>query len=144
MKGSEPRSSEASGRAGAWLGREDVRTFLDPGTSVTGKLSFTAPTRIEGQLKGEVRASGLLMIGASAQVEAEVQAKTLIIEGQLRGEVRGADRVEIKTGGCLVGSVETRILVVNEGGHLEGDCKMPQGSASSESLASRTIERSGA
>ncbi len=126
MKEKPLTGGDTSGRPEAWIGRGEVRTFLDPGTSVTGKLSFSAPTRIEGQLKGEVHASGLLMVGAGARVEAQVEAQTLIIEGRVKGEVKGAERVEIKPGGELIGSVETRVLVVEEGGHLEGDCRMPQ------------------
>ena len=48
---------------GAW---KDVRVSLGPDAEVTGKLSFATPTRIEGKLKGELRASDLLVIGSQA------------------------------------------------------------------------------
>ncbi len=52
---------------GTW---QDVRVSLGPDAEVTGKLSFATPTRIEGKLKGELRASDLLVIGAQAVVQA--------------------------------------------------------------------------
>src|SRR5947207_2989351 len=45
----------------AW---QEVRVSLGPDAEVTGKLSFTVPTRIEGKLKGEVRATDLLAVDA--------------------------------------------------------------------------------
>ena len=87
----------------AW---QEVRVSLGPDAEVTGKLSFTVPTRIEGKLKGEVRATDLLVVGPQAIVHASVQAEKLIVLGEIRGEVRQASRVEICTGGRLFGDVE--------------------------------------
>src|SRR4029077_1126945 len=42
---------------------EDVRVSLGSDAEVTGKLSFASPTRVEGKLKGEIRASDLLVVG---------------------------------------------------------------------------------
>src|SRR3989442_9722862 len=83
---------------GAW---QDVRVSLGPDAEVTGKLSFATPTRIEGKLKGELRASDLLIIGAQAVVQANVHAEKLIVLGEVRGQVEGASRVEICAGGGL-------------------------------------------
>lgn len=101
-----------------------LRPSLGPDTSVTGRLSFTAPTRIDGKLRGEVRASDLLVIGEQGYVEGIVRAPKLIVLGEVRGDVRGAERVEIGPGGRLMGSVETHSLVVKEGGCLDGDCRI--------------------
>ena len=101
-----------------------LRPSLGADTSVAGKLSFTAPTRIDGRLKGEVRASDLLVVGERGYVEGQVRALKLIVLGEVRGDVRGAHRVEIAPGGRLCGSVETHSLVVSEGGCLDGDCRI--------------------
>ena len=106
---------------GSW---QDVRVSLGPDAEVTGKLSFATPTRIEGKLKGELRASDLLVIGAQAIVQANVQAEKLVVLGEVRGNVQGATRVEICAGGRLYGDVETKSLVVQEGATFEGRSKM--------------------
>jgi len=67
----------------AW---QEVRVSLGPDAEVTGKLSFTVPTRIEGKLKGEVRATDLLVVGPQAIVHASVQAE------KLRGPAGGSRR----------------------------------------------------
>src|SRR5437773_10639353 len=102
---------------GAW---QDVRVSLGPDAEVTGKLSFATPTRIEGKLKGELRASDLLIIGAQAEVQANVHAEKLIVLGEVRGQVEGASRVEICAGGRLFGDTETKCLAAQEDGSFEG------------------------
>lgn len=106
---------------GAW---QDVRVSLGPDAEVTGKLSFAVPTRIEGKLKGEIRASDVLVIGPQAIVHATVHADRLIVLGEVRGQVTGAGRVEICAGGRLFGDVETKALVVQEGATFEGRSRM--------------------
>ncbi|MFQ5667186.1 MAG: polymer-forming cytoskeletal protein [Candidatus Binatia bacterium] len=99
-----------------------LRPALGRDTHVSGRLSFTVPTRIDGRLRGEVRATKLLVVGEHAVVEGIVRAFKLVVLGEVRGEVRGAQRVEVGTQGRLLGTVETRSLVVKEGGCLDGDC----------------------
>ena len=106
---------------GAW---QDVRVSLGPDAEVTGKLVFAVPTRIEGRLKGELRATDLLVIGTHAIVHAHVHADRLVVLGEVRGQVTGATRVEICPGGRVFGEIETRALVVREGGRFEGRSKM--------------------
>lgn len=101
-----------------------LRPSLGPDTSVSGRLSFSVPTRIDGKLRGEVRASELLVVGEDAIVEGVVRAAKLVVLGEVRGDVRGAERVEIGPGGRLMGTVETHSLVVKEGGCLDGDCRI--------------------
>ncbi len=106
---------------GAW---QDVRVSLGPDAEVTGKLSFATPTRIEGKLKGELRATDLVIIGPQAVVQANVHAQKLIVLGEVRGQVEGATRVEICAGGRLFGDIDTKCLVVQEGATFEGRSRM--------------------
>ncbi len=101
-----------------------LRSSLGHDTVVSGRLSFTVPTRIDGTLRGEVRASEMLVVGEDAIVEGVIRALKLVVLGQVRGEVRDAERVEIGAGGRLIGTVETHSLVVHEGGCLDGDCRI--------------------
>jgi cytoskeletal protein CcmA (bactofilin family) len=105
----------------AW---QDIRVSLGSDAEVTGKLSFVGPTRIEGKLRGQVRAADLLVIGAHACVEATVRADRLVILGEVRGRIEGAGRVEVCAGGRLLGDVETRCLVIEEGATFEGNARM--------------------
>lgn len=104
------------------------QTFLRPSlgrdTSVTGRLSFEAPTRIDGTLRGEVRAGDLLVIGETGLVEGVVRAVKLIVRGQVHGEIRGAQHVEIAAGAVVTGMIEAHSLIVHDGARLDGDVRI--------------------
>lgn len=101
-----------------------VRQSLGRETTVTGKLSFNAPTRIDGVLNGEVRASDLLVIGEEGKVDGAVRAQQLLVLGEVRGEVHVEGRTEIGATGRLTGTLRSEHLVVHAGAFLEGDCKI--------------------
>jgi len=103
---------------------DDVRVSLGPDAEITGRLSFVEPTRVEGKLKGEVRAANLLVVGPQAEVHATVRADKLVVMGEVRGEVLGAARVEVCAGGKLFGDVETKSLVIQEGAVFQGRSTM--------------------
>lgn len=106
---------------------DEVRVSLGPDAEITGRMSFVEPTRVEGKLKGEVRAADLLVVGPQAEVHATVRADRLVVMGEVRGEVLGASRVEVCSGGKLFGDVETKSLVIQEGAVFEGRSRMGAG-----------------
>ncbi len=106
------------------IGWHEIRTFLDPGTQVSGKLNFTTPTRIEGRLRGEVRANDLLVVAVGGSLHGTIWPRTLIVAGEVRGQILGADKVEVQPGGRVVGIIEARELIVPEGAHVEADCRI--------------------
>ena len=106
---------------GRW---EDIRVSLGPDAEVTGKLSFATPTRIEGRLTGQIKASDVLVVGPHAHIEASIEASELIVMGEIQGEVQATTRVEICSGGKVFGDVQTKTLVIREGAVFEGYCRM--------------------
>jgi len=100
------------------------RALLCEDSEVSGKLSFSGPTRIDGRLRGDVRGTDLLVIGESGHVHGTIRASTLVVLGRVDGDIVGADRVEIGPRGAFNGTIETRALVVHDGGQLDGDCRV--------------------
>jgi cytoskeletal protein CcmA (bactofilin family) len=107
-----------------FLRETEVRTSIGPDAVINGKLSFNTPTRIEGRLKGELRCTELLIIGTTAVVEGSVRADELRIEGIVRGDVLETRKVEVCPQGQLFGRVVASRLIVRDGGHFEGQCKV--------------------
>ena len=107
-----------------FLRDNDIRTSLAPDAVITGKLSFTTATRIEGKLKGELHCTQLLIIGPTAVVEGWVKADVLQIEGVVRGEIVDTRKVEIRSGGKFTGRLQSQTLVIRDGGVFDGECRM--------------------
>lgn len=114
-----PAAPAAAAAAPGAEGIPFLRASLGSDTSVTGKLSFAAPTRIDGKLKGEVRANDLLLIGEQGSVEGTVNAKALILEGTVRGDVVGTEWVQVQASGRLVGSVAAHRIEIAYGAKVQ-------------------------
>jgi cytoskeletal protein CcmA (bactofilin family) len=122
-----------------------LRASLDRDSEVSGKLSFSGPTRIDGTLRGEVRANELLVIGESGYVHGTVRAGSVLLLGRVEGDIVGAERVEIGPCGVLRGSIEARNLVVRDGGMIDGACRVtPPRPATVHVLRPRVGESDGA
>lgn len=87
-----------------------------------GLLSFRGSVRVDGMLSGEVVAEGLLLVGPSAQVKANVSVDELVVSGLVEGDVQARRRVEIRPTGRVIGRVRTPRLAVADGGLLRGRC----------------------
>jgi len=119
-----PRTVPSQASEPGLIGWREIRTFLDPGTNVTGKLHFTTPTRIGGRLRGEVRATDLLVVAAGGVVDGVIRAKVLIVAGEVRGEIHASERVEIQPGGRVSGLIEAVALLAPAGAVIDADFRM--------------------
>jgi len=96
------------------------RTVLFPDSSISGKLSYNLPIKIDSRFTGEVKASDLLVIGSNAQVEANVSAHQLRLEGKLVGNVQVIGCFEIMPGGRFQGEARAGELKVHPGAVFDG------------------------
>jgi cytoskeletal protein CcmA (bactofilin family) len=100
------------------------RTVLFADSSISGKLSYNLPVRIDSRFSGEIKASDLLVVGSNAQVEAHISARQLQVEGKLVGHVQVAGCFEILPGGQFQGEFKVGELKVHPGAVFEGKGKV--------------------
>ena len=99
---------------------------LAEGTKITGKLSFERAVRIDGRFEGEVKSVGKLILGPSAEVDAEIDVGQLEVQGRLRGEVKASQRMLIQDGGLVEANIMTGRLAIEAGAVFRGHCEMPE------------------
>jgi cytoskeletal protein CcmA (bactofilin family) len=111
----------------------DARAYLDSGSKISGKLSFDGPTRIDGQVDGEITGKDSLTIGESAVVTAQIRAAAIIVAGKVSGDIIATNRIEIRPSAKVIGNLTAPVLVVHEGALFEGHCSMqPEASQSAK------------
>jgi cytoskeletal protein CcmA (bactofilin family) len=111
--------------ADSYAGSQDRGTsVVDQNSEVEGTYNTTRDLRIEGRLSGSVNCDGVLFIADGAEVDATVEAASIIVSGQLRGQIRCRGRLEITASGSVGGEVETATLVIVEGARYEGRISM--------------------
>lgn len=99
-------------------------TVLGANTAFKGDIKSRANVRIDGQFEGDVQVDGNLLVGETARVHANVQAKSEVrIAGAVRGDV-SAYKVHLSRTGRVWGDITTNFLVTEEGAFIEGKINM--------------------
>lgn len=106
------------------LEKSEIKAFLGPGSHFEGKLQFHEIVRIDGTFRGEVSSKDTLIVGETADLQAEVEVGNLILSGRFRGNVKASGRVELRAPAQVDGSIEAPALVVEEGVLLNGTIVM--------------------
>lgn len=97
-----------------------TRTVLFPNSSISGKLSYALPVKIDSRFSGEIKATELLVVGPNAIVDAHISARHLKVEGKLVGQVQVIGCFEIMPGGHFQGDAKVGELMIHPGAVFEG------------------------
>jgi cytoskeletal protein CcmA (bactofilin family) len=116
-----PSSPQAP--AHSWV-EERTRVAVGRNISVSGRLIFHEPVRIEGRFRGEVSSAALVVISEEGTIEGKVRAPRLLIMGELRGDVIESKRVVLGPRARVHGNIEAENLAINEGAHFYGHIQM--------------------
>lgn len=102
----------------------EITTILGKGSAFDGKLTFEGAVRIDGDFSGEIRTDGVLIIGETAEVKADVSAATIVIEGTVRGDLVATESIQIHAPARVFGNLATPSLEIQKGSLFEGNCQM--------------------
>lgn len=89
-----------------------------------GELLAEEEVLIEGTLEGTIKSDGLVIVGKSGRVTAEIHAREVIIRGEVTGNVTGMEKVEIIPMGVLNGNIVSQRVVLAEGAIFKGNIDM--------------------
>jgi cytoskeletal protein CcmA (bactofilin family) len=94
---------------------------IGSGMSIVGNIECNGPAQVFGRIKGELRASDLL-IGEGAQIDGSVIAQDVTVCGRVKGTIR-AVRVKLQDGGAVEGDIFHRSLSIDENSLFEGSSR---------------------
>ena len=102
----------------------ELNAFLGVGTEYRGKLDFVGTGRIDGRFEGEISTDGDLILGRKASVTGTVTVGRLTSCGHIKGDVVVKERAVLEKTSVLNGTLNTPILVVEQGAIIEGGIVM--------------------
>ncbi len=110
-------------------------TTIGADMKVGGSINTTSPLIIAGVIEGDV-ACGVLTIEADGEVQGDVRAsEDVVVTGTVRGSMDVDGKLEIAASGRVIGNVNARAIVIDEGGELRGRCSMGAPKASTGAKA---------
>ena len=104
-------------------GDEQV-TIIGTGVVIEGKLSSTGDVRIDGNVKGDIKANGNVTVGESGEVDGQIHADIITLGGKVMGSINAKDKLVLESKAALKGDIVTKILVVEAGAKFDGKSNM--------------------
>lgn len=102
----------------------DSTSLLSRNVRVEGEIQGPENLHVEGHIKGAVTLAGDIFIGNTGIVEANIEAKNIIIQGEVTGNVKAHRQLEIHPTGKLVGDCTAASIDIKEGAVFEGRSNM--------------------
>src|SRR5262249_34397481 len=78
--------------------------FIGPVSEMAGQVQFDDRLQVDGKITGKVTSeTGVLTVGESGLIEAQVEVGTCIIYGRIEGDLSSSSRIEIRKPGRVHG-----------------------------------------
>ncbi len=106
-----------------------ISAMISADAKVKGAIKFDGTMRIDGNVDGEISTdNGELIVSESGIVNATITTKNAVIEGRVDGKIIASDKVALKQKAHLIGDLQAKTLVIEEGVVFVGRCNVnPEG-----------------
>jgi cytoskeletal protein CcmA (bactofilin family) len=107
-----PRNAVLNNQEQATIGKSLV---------IKGEVSGSEALYIDGRVEGAINLPGhRVTVGRNGQVQANINAKEVVILGKVKGNVTASDRTEIRNEGSLSGDVVCQRICIEDGAYFKG------------------------
>ena len=98
-------------------------TVLGANSTLEGVLRSNANVRLDGAFTGTLEITGNVLVGETAKINADINAKNISIAGAVRGNVSGK-KVQLLRTGRIWGDIRATALTTEEGAFIDGKITM--------------------
>jgi cytoskeletal protein CcmA (bactofilin family) len=106
------------------FGAAGAETMIGAGVTVHGNLISESDVTIDGQLEGDVTATGDVTIGVNARVKGNVHGTNVTVLGHLKGNIVASGEASIRETGQVEGDINSAGLAITSGGIFVGRSRM--------------------
>ena len=100
---------------------------IPSGTTFTGNIDTLGGVRVDGIVKGNVKAGGDITIGADGAIEGSVGAVNVNIAGRINGNLTATGAVQMLNGSKLIGNLAASSFAIEHGAYYTGKCTISDG-----------------
>jgi cytoskeletal protein CcmA (bactofilin family) len=111
----------ASGSSPSGAPVDPGRAVLGSGLALRGEISGEGDFHIFGRFEGEIDVSGRVVVDEAAQVDANINAASILIAGKVRGNLSATTHLDILPTGVLTGALKAGSFSAAEGSSVKGE-----------------------
>src|SRR5437660_11865270 len=109
---SAPRNAVLNNQEQATIGKSLV---------IKGEVTGSESLYIDGRVEGTINLPGnRVTVGRNGQVQANVNAREVVVLGKVKGNLTASDRVDIRNEGSLTGDVVCQRISIEDGAYFKG------------------------
>ena len=97
-----------------------INTIVGPNTSFSGDVEAGGFTRIDGNIRGDVKAKGRVVIGERARMKGNINGTNVTIGGVVCGNIISDGHLIILSTAIIIGDVITRRIQADDGCFING------------------------
>jgi cytoskeletal protein CcmA (bactofilin family) len=97
------------------------RAVLGSGLALRGEITGEGDFHIYGRFEGEIDVSGRVVVSEAAQVDANINAASIVIAGKVRGNLSASTHLDILPTGVLTGTLKAGSFSAAEGSSVKGE-----------------------
>ena len=98
-------------------------TVLSASTVLEGTLKSKGNIRLDGTFSGKLDITGNVLVGETAEIDADIEARNISIAGKVRGNVIG-NKVQLLKTGHIWGDIQANSLTTEDGAFIDGKIAM--------------------
>ncbi len=111
------------------FGKATFDTLVGTNTELKGDVSSKGIVRIDGRVTGNVTVQGDLFIGETAVIKGDVTATNIHVAGNIEGNVFSSGLLKLLSTARVIGDIQVKSFVCEEGSLFDGNCKMLEASS---------------
>jgi cytoskeletal protein CcmA (bactofilin family) len=104
-----------------------IKSLIAQGSRIEGNFIFTDGLRVDGEVKGDIRANddktSILVVSETAVVNGAVHADHVIINGTIHGPVFANELLELQPKARIEGDVHYKSLEMHQGATIAGQMR---------------------
>lgn len=108
------------------IDKVQIHTIIGPGTKIEGKISTKDSIRIDGEVEGELKTEGHIVIGKSGKVTGDIHSASVTLEGTVEGNITVTDGVHLVSSSNLTGDIRSTSIEIEQGAIFNGKSSMSQ------------------
>jgi cytoskeletal protein CcmA (bactofilin family) len=98
--------------------------IIGNGTDINGNIKSNGDLRIDGFIKGNIQATGKVVVGSTGRVEGEISCQNADISGDVKAHIKVTELLSLKANAIVSGDILTNKLAIEPGAVFTGACKM--------------------
>ncbi len=122
---------------------EAVISIIGVGMTIEGDSETDGSLRIEGTIRGNVRAGKSVVVGRDGLVDGSIYTQDAVISGRVLGGIHAVSRLELLATSEVSGEIEAPRMQVEEGAKVQGQVTVGEATADDASGAAKAGTLSG-